>query len=346
MNRKDEHLSLAKVFYKENPNDFDAIRFVHHSLTENRLEDVNLATQLMGYELSFPFYINAMTGGSEKTRQINQQLATIARETDLMIATGSVTSALRDPDLIDSFTIMRETNPSGLILANIGGGIDAPTAKKAVELFDADGLQIHLNVPQELLMPEGDRDFANWKTIISEILLEVDVPVLVKEVGFGMSRETIRELTELGVKTIDVSGTGGTSFAKIENARRKKREFNYLDDWGQSTVISLLEANEADTTAELVASGGVQNAYDIFKSLSLGASAVGISGMILHDLMTNGVEDTIQHIEAIKEQLRILYALTGKRTTKELIQNQLIITGAPKEWAAARKIDLTKYSLR
>ena len=267
MNRKDEHVSLARAFHqKPKENDFDAVRMVHSSLVTTRPEEIDLSTEILGLQLSAPFYINAMTGGSEKTKKINHDLALIARETNLMMATGSVSAALKDPNVADSYSVVREVNPDGLILGNMGAGRTSEDAKKIVDLLQADGMQIHVNVPQELVMPEGDRDFHEWAQNIQQTIQQLDVPVIVKEVGFGMNRETIQQLQTLGVKAVDVSGRGGTSFSQIENARRKKRELSYLDDWGQSTVISLLEAQEFDPLT-ILASGGIRDAYDIFKAL-------------------------------------------------------------------------------
>ncbi|HCM87910.1 MULTISPECIES: type 2 isopentenyl-diphosphate Delta-isomerase [Enterococcus] len=346
MNRKDEHVSLARAFHqKPKENDFDAIRLVHSSLVAARPEDIDLSTEILGLKLSTPFYINAMTGGSEKTKQINHDLAIVARETNLMMATGSVSAALKDPAVADSYTVVREVNPNGLILGNMGAGRTSDDAKRIVDLLQADGMQIHLNVPQELVMPEGDRDFHEWPENIQTTIQQLPVPVIIKEVGFGMSKETIQQLQSLGVKAVDVSGRGGTSFSQIENARRKKRELNYLDDWGQSTVISLLEAQEVDELT-LLASGGIRDAYDIFKALCLGAKAVGISATILDHLLSNGIDATVEMIEDWKTQLRRLYLMTDKATTADLIHNPIILSGAPKEWCQARGIDYKKLATR
>lgn len=346
MNRKDEHVSLARAFHqKPKENDFDNVRLIHSSLVNTRPEEIDLSTEILGLKLSAPFYINAMTGGSEKTKKINHDLAIIARETNLMMATGSVSAALKDPSVADSYTVVREVNPHGLILGNMGAGRTSDDAKKIVDLLQADGFQIHLNVPQELVMPEGDRDFHEWSKNIAETVQQLAVPVIVKEVGFGMNRETIQQLQALGVKAVDVSGRGGTSFSQIENARRKKRELNYLDDWGQSTVISLLEAQEINDLT-ILASGGIRNAYDIFKALCLGAKAVGISAGILDYLISNGIDATVEMIEDWKIQLRRLYLMTDKATTADLVHNPIILSGAPKEWCEARGIDYKKLALR
>ncbi|WP_159722446.1 type 2 isopentenyl-diphosphate Delta-isomerase [Enterococcus sp. CSURQ0835] len=344
MNRKDEHLLLAKALYKKQANDFDDLTFVHQSLVDLTPAEVDLSTEVLGLQLTAPFYINAMTGGSEKTKIYNQQLAIVARETGLMMASGSASAALQDSNVAESFTVIRKENPTGLVLANMGAGKDAQAAEKIIDLLQADGLQIHLNVPQELVMPEGEADFKNWRHNIQQITATISKPVIVKEVGFGMSRETLQQLKQLGVQAADVSGKGGTSFTQIENARRSKHELSYLNDWGQSTVTSLLEAQEAELT--ILASGGVRDAYDIFKALCLGAKAVGISGAILHSLMTVGVEATIDLIESWKNQLRMLYTLTNKKTTAQLTSVPLLVTGNAKAWADARSIDLKKIAQR
>ncbi|MFB8506561.1 type 2 isopentenyl-diphosphate Delta-isomerase [Enterococcus durans] len=346
MNRKDEHVSLAKAFHNKQKNEFDTVRIVHNALPQLAVSEVSLHTSVAGLDLYYPFYINAMTGGSEKTKKINRELATIAKETDLMIATGSVSAALKDPTLAETYKVMRDVYPNGKILANVGAGTSVVKAKQAIELFEADALQIHLNAPQELVMPEGDRDFSNWKELIQAIREEISVPLIVKEVGFGMTRETIDELAALGVKTIDISGRSGTSFTQIENARRPKRELNYLADWGQSTVTSLLEANEAKYPVEVLASGGIRNAFDIFKALCLGAQAVGISGTVLNSLMSNGVEDTIQLLKDWQDELRLLFTMVGAETIDQLHHHPVILTGATKDWCEARGISLTKYGNR
>ena len=346
MNRKDEHVSLAKAFHKPHHSDFDEVRLVHQSLTSNRFSDVSISTELFQHEFSSPFFINAMTGGSEWTKKINQQLAIVAKETDLMMATGSVSTALKTPETKDSFSIVRKEFPDGFLLANIGAGSSLKSAQQAVDLFQADALQIHLNTPQELVMPEGDRDFTHWLPLLEKIVEHIEVPVIVKEVGFGMTRETIKQILATGVKTIDIAGSGGTSFTQIENARRKKREFNYLEQFGQTTVESLLEANEIAQEFNLIASGGIRNAFDIFKSLCFGAKMVGVSATFLNCLLTHGCQATIELIERWKNELQTLYTMCGALKTSDLTSVPLILTGEPKNWCQARNIDEKKYSMR
>lgn len=346
MNRKDEHVSLARAFHKAHTNDFDAVRLVHRSFPECALREVNIGTELFSRKFSAPFFINAMTGGSAKAKKFNQQLAQVANATGLMMATGSVTAALKEAAVADSYTIVRQTFPEGFLLANVGAGTTPEDARKAVDLFQADALQIHLNAPQELVMPEGDRDFNSWLKQLTRMAEQVEVPVIVKEVGFGMTRETIKSILAAGIKTIDVAGAGGTSFTQIENARRRKREFKYLENFGQSTIESLLEANEVAEKFNLIASGGIRNAFDIFKALCFGAKTVGISATLLNHLMSYGPEATIDLIEQWKMELTTLYTMVGARNTTELSRVPLILSGKPLEWCYLRQIDPLKYSTR
>lgn len=346
MNRKDEHVSLAKAFHKQRSTDFDHVHVIHRSFPQVAMEEISIASKLAKLSLTSPFFINAMTGGSEKTKQLNEQLAILARETSLAMATGSVSIALKDPSVQESFTIVRKTNPNGIIFANVGAGSTLDQAQRAVDLLEANALQIHVNAPQELVMPEGDRDFRYWLEDIAKIVATLSVPVIVKEVGFGMTRETIQQLIDCGVTCVDVSGQGGTSFTQIENARRKKREYGYLDNYGVSTVQSLLEANEVPYPYEYIASGGIRNAYDIFKALCLGASAVGLSGTILNHLLVKGVDETVALIQQWQAELTTLYAMTGSKTTLHTRAVPLFFTGPVRDWCDARRIAFDSYSFR
>lgn len=346
-NRKNEHVSLAEKFAKDaRKSDFDSFRFVHHSFPEMSVADASLSTSFATLDMEFPFYINAITGGSTWTKKVNEKLALIARETGIAMATGSISAALKDPTVKDSFTIVRETNPTGKIFANLGTGQTLENAKKAIDLIQADALQIHVNSPQEIVMPEGDRDFSNWLTELEKIVQNVSVPVIVKEVGFGMSRETIKQLSSIGVKTIDISGQGGTNFAQIENYRRENEKLDYLEGWGQSTVISLLEAQPFIGQVELLASGGIRNPLDIVKSLSLGARAVGISGLFLHMALREGVEATVLEVNAWKNQIASIMTLLGKKSISELTSTDIILLGEVKDWCDLRHIDASSFANR
>lgn len=340
-NRKDEHVKLAIKLHDElKTSDFDKIRFIHHSFPEMSVDEVDISTSFSTFNLEQPFFINAITGGSDNTKSINEKLAIVARETNLPIASGSLSAAIKDSSLIDSFKIIKKTNPKGLVFANLGAGHSVENAKRAVDILEADALQIHCNAVQELIMPEGDRNFTNWLKNIENMVKYLEVPVIVKEVGFGMSRETIRKLKSIGINTIDISGSGGTNFAKIENHRRIVNKYDYLNDFGQSTVISLLEAREFIKDTDIIASGGIRNPLDIVKALALGAKAVGISGLFLNMVLSEGIDKTIEQINSWKTELASIMTLLGKKSVPDLSNADLLFFNEVRQWCISRNIDI------
>lgn len=339
-NRKDDHVTHALAQYTTQlTDDFTQTRFVHHSFPEIDAADISLQSTLATLPVETPFFINAMTGGSKQTKRINEQLAIIAKETNLAMATGSNSILLKDADTLDSFKVARQVNPNGLLLANLGCHHNAQNAQKVVDLLEANAIQIHTNTAQEMVMPEGERTFTGWLKNIEEIVKTVNVPVIVKEVGFGMSKETIRQLANIGVTTIDISGRGGTNFAQIENARRQV-PYALLNNWGQTTLESLLEAkfavNTHDLPVSLIASGGIKNSHAISVCLALGADTVGLSGHLLHHLQQNGLEATITHIHHLTEELRVIMTLLGTPTIKALQRADIVLAPSLRHWCQER----------
>ncbi|MBF6329421.1 type 2 isopentenyl-diphosphate Delta-isomerase [Nocardia transvalensis] len=345
-NRKDDHVRLAVRQHTPGAgNEFDYVNFVHHALAGIDRAEVDLHTVVAGMRWRAPLYINAMTGGSTGTGRINRDLAIAARETGLAVATGSMSAYFRDSSTADTFRVVRRENPHGFVMANVSAGTTADDACRAIELVEADALQIHLNAVQETIMPEGDRSFGDWPKQIEQIVAAVGVPVIVKEVGFGMSRETVALLTDLGVAAVDVGGRGGTNFARIENDRRALRDFEYLTGWGQSAPASLLDCL-GGAQIPLLSSGGVRHPLDIVRSLALGAAAVGASGPFLSVLVEGDVAALITHISSWLDQLVGIMTVLGARTPAELAETDLLITGALREFCQARGIDIGGYGCR
>lgn len=339
-NRKDQHIHFAEMQYQSSSsNGLDDIRFVHQSFSEVKIEDINLTTRLDSLSLDYPFFINAMTGGSQKAHVINENLATIAKETNIAMAVGSVSAALSVSELSDSFKIVRKVNPNGLIISNLGAHHSVENAKRAVDLLEANALQIHINTPQELVMPEGDRDFTSWLKNIEDIVLTIQQPVIVKEVGFGMSKETIQLLLDIGVRVIDVSGRGGTNFIHIENDRREEKEYDYLLNWGQTTAESLLEAHFYRKQADFIASGGIKHPLHMLTALGLGAKAVGLSGEFLHMVLTKGNEASIEKIESWKKELTALMTMIGATSISNIEKKPLVLSPDLTHWCKERHID-------
>lgn len=335
--RKDDHVRHAIEQQRDASatSEFDDVSFVHHALAGIDRADVSLATKFAGISWPVPLYINAMTGGSEKTGAINRDLAIAARETGLAVASGSVSAYLRDPDCADTFRVLRTHNPKGFVMANVNATASVDGALRAISLLEADALQIHLNAVQETVMPEGDRSFSTWAPQIERLVSAVDVPVIVKEVGFGLSRKTLLLLTELGVTVADVSGRGGTDFARIENQRREANDYSYLTGWGQSTPACLLDAKGVEIA--LLASGGIRHPLDVARSLALGASAVGVSARFLRLLVDEGVSALIEEIFRWIDQLEALQTMLGARTPAELSACDLSFKGVLREHLADRR---------
>ncbi|GAA3188645.1 type 2 isopentenyl-diphosphate Delta-isomerase [Lentilactobacillus kefiri] len=321
--RKDEHVSLAEKFYTDNDM-FNNLRFVNNGLPKYALNDIDFSTKIGPLDLKTPFYIEAMSGGSEHTKKINQRLADIARKTGLAMAVGSESVGLSDPSVRDSFKIVRQTNPNGLIFANIGANHSLEDAQKAVDLISADALELHINVAQELIMPEGDRQFQFIENI-QKIVANIKVPVIVKEVGFGMSKETIQELAGLGVQYINVSGRGGTNFATIENFRRPSKDMDYLKNWGLITVESLLESRALDQPLTTIASGGVKSPLDVAKCLAMGASAVGVAGYFLHEIIHKDDDAIVADIKDWQYGLKTIMLMLNCQTIADLKRQRLIL---------------------
>lgn len=342
-NRKDQHIHYAEMqYHAPKSNGLEGVRFVHRSLSEMVVADVSLKTNLDTLHLDTPFFINAMTGGSDKATIINKNLATVAKETSLAMAVGSISIALSDSSLSESFKIVRKTYPNGTLFANLGAHHSVENAKRAVDLIEANALQLHLNTPQELVMPEGDRDFSNWLKNIESIVKSSEVPVIIKEVGFGMSQETIQQLIDVGVTLIDVAGKGGTNFIEIENERRDLKEYSYLYDWGQSTAESLLEARLFLPKATFIASGGIKTPLDMLKGFGLGASAIGLSGEFLHLILTKGTDETIKQISRFKEELTHLMVLIGAKSIDSIKDKPFVLSPELINWCNQRQIPINK----
>ncbi|MBS9534989.1 type 2 isopentenyl-diphosphate Delta-isomerase [Mycobacterium sp. M1] len=344
--RKDDHVRLAADQQRAGGehNDFDDVTFVHHALAGINRADVSLAARLGAIEWPAPLYINAMTGGSAKTGVINRDLAIAARETGIPVATGSMSPYFADAGVADTFAVMRRENPDGFLIANVNATASVENACRAVELIEANALQIHLNTIQEIVMPEGDRSFAAWAGRIEEIVAGVGVPVIVKEVGFGLSRETLRRLTGLGVHAADVAGRGGTDFARIENSRRTTGDYGFLLGWGQSTAACLLDADGAGIP--VLGSGGVRNPLDVVRVLALGGAAAGASGAFLGTLLNNGVQALVDQIGTWLDQVTALLTVLGARTPAELTRCDVLVGGDLRTFCLDRGIDTGRLATR
>lgn len=341
--RKLDHIRYALSIGQSGRNGLNDIRFVHNPLPETSLADISLATRIGDLVTSSPILINAMTGGALETEEINYGLAVAARETGVAMAVGSQMAAVRDASLADSYRTARRANPDGLLFANLGSEATPEHAERAVDMIEADAIQIHLNVVQELVMPEGDRSFDGMLRRIEAIASRSSVPVIAKEVGFGMTKEAAARLASVGVAAVDCGGRGGTNFAAIENARRE-RSLAWFDDWGNATSVSILEAKAALPNGGVIASGGIRSGLEAAKSIALGADAVGMAGAFLKSLREDGVDALIRSIRQVHEDLTLVMAAVGASDIPGLQRSPVVIFGETASWCEARGIDVRRYA--
>lgn len=322
INRKDEHIKYA-LKYQSPYNSFDEMELIHHSLPDYDLSEIDLHTHFAGRDFDYPFYINAMTGGSEKAKAVNRKLAQVAQATGLVMVTGSYSAALKNPQ--DDSYPSKKDYPDLLLATNLG--IDKPyeLGLQTVDEMQPIFLQVHVNLMQELLMPEGEREFRSWKKNLENYATKMPVPVVLKEVGFGMDLKTIQMAHAFGIKTFDISGRGGTSFAFIENQRGGDR--SYLNEWGQTTVQSLLNLQDVVDTVEILASGGVRHPLDMVKCFVLGAKGVGLSRTVLELVEKYPVEQVVNIVNGWKDDLRLIMCALNCKTIADLRNVDYLLYG-------------------
>ena len=334
-NRKKEHVNLTlneDINYKKRSG-FERYRFQHEALPEVDLDDVDLSGALLGRSFSFPLFVSSMTGGYSDAGAVNAQLASFCERRGLPMGVGSQRAMLESSDEIESFSIVRKHAPKAFIAANIGGaqligGMNSEKAELLIKSIRADALIIHLNPLQELMQPEGDRNFKGIRDGISSILSLIDCPVIVKETGAGISADTARTLLQMGVQVIDVAGAGGTSWAKVENLREQNRDpLHQFDDWGIPTVDCLIEVGKLknDYSFQLIASGGIRTSSDIVKSFALGADFTASAQPLIRALFEHGEEGLDLLLDGWIKECRIILTLLGCEGFKDLNLSHLRI---------------------
>jgi isopentenyl-diphosphate delta-isomerase len=300
-------------------------RFVHCALPEISLEQVALDTSFLGRDLRIPLLISSMTGGTPEAKRINTRLAEGAQEAGIAMGLGSLRAALKTPDLLDSYRV-RHVAPDVLLFSNLGAvqlntGLGLSECQSAVELVEADALILHLNPLQEALQSDGDTDWRGLLTKIEDLCSHLGVPIVAKEVGWGISAAVARQLMDAGVSAIDVAGAGGTSWSHVEMHRaaneRRRRLCASFADWGIPTAESLVQVRSALPDIPLIASGGLQTGMDLAKVLALGADLGGMAGPFLKaaDLSAESVAELAGELA---DALRIIMFCLGITSVDEL----------------------------
>lgn len=320
--RKKQHLELCldtESVTSRLSTGLDRYRFVHNALPELDIDEIDLGTTFLGKRLKAPILISSMTGGFDLARKVNRNLAAAAQQLGIAMGVGSQRVAIEEPSAAGSFQV-RDVAPDVLLLGNLGAvqlnyGYTIEQCRRAVAMIDADGLILHLNVLQEAIQPEGNRNFKGLAEKISTVCRELAVPVLAKEVGNGISVDAAVRLARAGVKAIDVAGRGGTSWSAVEAqraARQGKTPDRTFADWGIPTEEALVNVRQALPDIQLIASGGIRTGVDVAKSIALGADLAAFGQPLLAAALQSSAK-VIEFIAGIIHELKVSMLCVGAR---------------------------------
>lgn len=342
--RKQQHVEITlsrDVSFRGKSAGFERFDFVHNALPELNLSDVDSSTTFLGKRVELPLIVSSMTGGYRDAERINRGLAEVCAERRLAMGVGSQRQAIEDKTHHRSYSVVREVAKDIPVFGNIGGAevaklrSSAPV-KRLADLIKADAFAVHLNPLQEFLQPEGNPEFSGVLRGIGMLVRDLGIPVIVKEIGAGISAGVARRLIEAGVQIIDVAGAGGTSWAGVEILRRtasrsgkQGRDFaSSFWDWGISTVdalrqVSALKQQKPELT--VIASGGISSGLDIAKAIALGADLTGAARPMLKALEKGGKRGLLRELDVWTMELKGAMFLTGSRVIGELGKQQLVI---------------------
>ncbi len=331
--RKADHIriNLDKDVSSSLTTGLERYRFVHQATPELDLAAVDTTTVLLGKTLHAPVLISSMTGGTERAREINRRLAHAAQTHGIAMGLGSQRAAIQHPELADTFRV-RDIAPDILLFANLGAvqlnyGYDVEHCREAVEMIGADALILHFNALQEALQPEGNWNFRGLLKRVEVMCRKLEVPVIAKEVGWGINEQTARQLAEAGVAAIDVAGGGGTSWSEVEKHRAtsasQRRVAARFRDWGLPTAESILMARRGAPHLPIIASGGLRDGVDAAKCIALGAAAAGIARPFVKAAAMSA-QAADEAVSEIIMELRVAMFAAGAGTVAALRQTPLI----------------------
>ncbi len=332
--RKKEHLDVflnGSAHVDGASTGLECYRFVHRALPEINLADVDVSTNLFGKQLGAPILISPMVGGIGEAARVNRNLATAAQALGLAMGVGSQRCAIDDPDAVSTYHV-RDVAPDILLFANLGAvqlnyGYSVSECQRAVDMIDANGLMLHLNPLQEALQHDGNTDFSGLLSKIELVCRKLSVPVIVKEVGFGISEDVSRLLASAGVAAIDVAGAGGTSWSEAERLRASNNGITGVAaafaDWGIPTADSIIMARQGAPDSVVIASGGVYSGIDIAKAMALGADVAGMAAPLLK-LAHSSTEAVVLALRNLIQELKITMFCIGAANIDELKSAPLV----------------------
>lgn len=327
--RKDEHVENYLKTSEYNDQLFSDIYLDHNSLADVNFDEIDTSIEFLGRKISMPLMINAMTGGGELSFDINEDLSSICKSLNIPMAVGSQAIGLEDKDAEESFSLIRDKNL--VRIGNLGAERSPDDFKNAAGMIDAHAIQVHLNVAQELFMPEGDKDFRGYYENIKNLKENLDLPLIVKETGNGLSKGVCKKLIDAGIGYLDVSGTGGTNFIEIEDMRDFVSDYKEFYGWGVPTAKAIIDARSLSDDVFIIGSGGIKTAVDLAKALIIGADMAAVSGEALRYLLLGSYEACYDYLKEMNKRLKITMALLGVKNIEELKKVDYKITGRLKE---------------
>jgi len=342
--RKADHIALCAtddVGFRHQTTLLEGVRFIHNALPEMRVDSVDLSVSILGKHLRAPIIIAAMTGGTDQAGEINQKLAAIAEQRGYGFGLGSQRAMHKKAASTSTYQV-RNVAPTTLVLGNLGivqaRDLSTNQISTLVSSVGADALCIHLNPAMELIQEDGDRDFTGGLDTIARLVAELPSPIVVKETGCGISTSVGKRLSAVGVKHVDVSGAGGTSWVAVETMRAQTESARSLGEtfreWGIPTAVST--AWMAGLGFEtVVATGGINNGLDAARALALGASVVGIARPVLQALTNGGEKEAHAFLDGIENALRSAMVLTGSPTIASLRKAPRIHSSELEKWINA-----------
>lgn len=318
--RKTDHIRICieedVEFLKSNR--FGEYQFTHNALPEINWDDIDIATKFLDHVFKAPFFIEAVTGGTKGSESINRNLAKAAQELGIGMGVGSQRAMIENPKLASTYTV-KETSPNIFLVGNIGAshiiGFETKQIAEALDKIKADALAVHLNPAQETAQNGGHKNWKGVNDAIKKLSSEIKVPIIVKEVGNGISGDVAKKLEHAGVDAIDVAGAGGTSWVKVDTLITGK-PFEHFFEWGIPTAEAL-EHCLRSVKIPVIASGGIRNGIEAAKALSMGASLVGLALPLLKPAC-NSADDVKKVLDKLILELKTVMFLTGSRNLKEL----------------------------
>jgi len=329
--RKNDHLDFVLSNNKEWHSCFDDYKLEYNALPEIDFEKIDTSTKFLGRMLKLPLVISSISGGTERSKKLNYYLAEVAQDFGIGMCVGSQRIALDNPSVECTFKV-RNYAPDILVLANFGAvqlnyGYTEDECVRAVEMIDADGLLLHLNPLQEAFQNNGNTNFEGLLPKLEKIKKKISVPLIIKEVGHGISFSVAKRLFNAGIDIIDVAGLGSISWAEVEGARSNDIVYQMASstfkDWGISTIDSLIDIASRLPDLSLIASGGLRNGVDVAKSIAAGARVCGMATAILKKL-TESRSDCENFLEALSMELRVAMFCTGCKNIKELRSAKMV----------------------